>query len=92
MNGHILPVKSYVAVFVLLLVLLAVTVGVAHVNLGGFNVAVALAIAIAKALLVILFFMHVRYDRPVVWIYVSVGFFWLAILIALAMADFLTRS
>jgi len=52
---------------------------------------IALMIAIAKTFLVMLFFMHVRYSGRLVWIYVGVGFFWLGILLALTMSDFLTR-
>jgi cytochrome c oxidase subunit IV len=92
MNGHILSIKTYVAVFAALLALLAATIAVAHVNLGAFNAVFALTIAVAKALLVILFFMHARYSGRLVWIYAGIGFFWLAILMALTLGDFLTRA
>ncbi len=88
---HIVPVKVYVAVFVALLVLLALTVAASYVPLGRFNVVIAMTIAIAKTFLVMLFFMHVRHSGRLIWIYVGVGFFWLAILLALTMSDFLTR-
>jgi cytochrome c oxidase subunit 4 len=88
---HIVPVKVYVAVFVALLVLLALTVAASYVPLGRFNVVLAMTVAIAKTFLVMLFFMHVRYSGRLIWIYVGVGFFWLAILLALTMSDFLTR-
>ncbi len=92
MNGHILPVRVYVTVFAALLALLAGTIMAVYVNLGGFNTVVSLTIAVAKARLVILFCMHVRFSGRLVWIYVGVGFFWLAILLALSMSDFLTRA
>jgi len=91
MTTHTLPVKSYLAVFATLLVLLAVTVASSYVPLGRFNVVIALFIAITKTFLVMLFFMHVRYSGRLIWIYVGVGFFWLGILLALTMSDFLTR-
>jgi cytochrome c oxidase subunit IV len=91
MTSHIAPVKLYLTVFVALLVLLAVTVGASYVPLGRFNVVIALMIAIAKTFLVMLFFMHVRYSGRLIWIYAGIGLFWLAILLALTMADFLTR-
>jgi cytochrome c oxidase subunit 4 len=88
---HIVPVKVYVAVFVALLILLALTVAASYAPLGRFNVVIAMTIAIAKTFLVMLFFMHVRYSGRLIWIYVGVGFFWLAILLALTMSDLLTR-
>ena len=75
MTPRILPVKLYVAVFAALLVLLGATVAVSYVSLGAFNVAIALTIAVCKMILVMLFFMHVRYSGRVVWIYVGIGFF-----------------
>ncbi len=91
MTSSILPVKLYLKVFLALLALLALTVGANYLSLGRFNVMIALLIAITKMFLVMLFFMHVRYSGRLIWIYVGVGFFWLAILLALTMADFLTR-
>ena len=63
MSGHVSPKSTYYAIFGALMVLTGVTVGAAFVNLGSFNFPVAIAIAITKATLVILFFMHLRYDR-----------------------------
>jgi cytochrome c oxidase subunit 4 len=92
MNGRVMPVRVYLTVFVALLALLAGTVAAVYVNLGDFNTVIALTIAVAKAILVILFFMHVRFSGRLVWIYAGVGFFWLAIMFALSMSDFLTRA
>jgi len=75
-----------------LLVLLALTVGAAHVDLGPFNVIVSLAIAIAKALLVMTFFMRLNTDSPLLRIVAACGFAWVSVLIALAIADLLTRT
>ena len=67
--------------------------GVAFVDLGGdTNAVVALLIAAGKALLVILYFMHLRYSRPLSWIFAGAGFFWLAIMLGLTMSDILTRG
>ena len=81
------------AIGVILLILTATTVGAAFVNLGPFNPVVALLIATIKATLVILFFMHVKgaSEKLTATVVVS-GFFFLAILLALSMADYLTRS
>jgi cytochrome c oxidase subunit 4 len=62
--GHVIPVPVLLGVCVALLVLTWVTLFVAGYNLGTWNLWVALGIASTKALLVALFFMHLRYDRP----------------------------
>ncbi|HSA91673.1 MAG TPA: cytochrome C oxidase subunit IV family protein [Terriglobales bacterium] len=92
MSGHVVPLKVYFAIFATLMVLTAVTVRVAFINLGPFNAAVALGIATTKAVLVILYFMHVRYASKLTWVVVLAGFFWLGILLALTMTDYITRS
>ena len=94
MNAEpIIPVRIYVMVFLSLIALTITTTAVAFIDLGAqWNSAVALAIAVIKALLVILFFMHVRYSRPLMWVFVGVGFFWLAILFTLTLADYATRE
>lgn len=93
MSEHIVPVKIYVAVFIGLLCLTALTTGVAFVDLGAeLNTVVALAIAVVKMLLVVLFFMHVKYSPGLTKIVVVTGFFFLAILISLTLADELTRG
>ncbi|HEY6307933.1 MAG TPA: cytochrome C oxidase subunit IV family protein [Candidatus Angelobacter sp.] len=61
-------------------------------DLGIFNPIVALAIACTKAVLVILFFMHVRYSSKLTKVTVAAGFFWLLILITLSLSDYLSRT
>jgi cytochrome c oxidase subunit 4 len=91
MNSHIVPRKIYVIIWASLLLLLLLTWGVAQFNLGPFNVVAALTIAVTKMLLVILFFMHVRYSPRRTWIFVAAGFIWLLIMIDLTLGDYLTR-
>lgn len=92
MSGHVVPAKVYVAICTTLLVLTALTVWVASVDLGAFNPIVAITIAVSKALLVILYFMHVRYSSGLTWVVVSGGFFWLVVMIALTMSDVSSRG
>ena len=84
--------KTYYAVFAALLVLLVATVAASEVDLGPWNFLVATTIASAKALLIVLYFMHVRYSQPLIWLVAGAGFFWLGILFALTMNDYLTRG
>ena len=85
-------VRLYVAVFAALLVLTALTVAVSYIDLGPASVVVALVIAFTKALLVLLFFMHLRGSPGLTWLVALGGFFWLSILIVLTMSDVLTRG
>ena len=84
--------RLYVAVFAALVVLTLVTVAVSYVDLGPLSVVVALTIAFTKALLVVVFFMHLRESSGLIWVVAGGGFFWLAILIALTMSDMMTRG
>jgi cytochrome c oxidase subunit IV len=88
---HVESKRVYLAVFAALMILTAATAAVAYVNLGRLNTVVALAIAVVKASLVVLFFMHVRYSTRLMKVVVAGGVLWLAILIGLTMADYLTR-
>jgi cytochrome c oxidase subunit 4 len=91
MSDHIVPLKLYIGIFVALLGLTALTTGVAYIDLGAFNTVAALAIAVVKMLLVVLFFMHVKYSGRLIQVFILAGALFLAILITLTLADELTR-
>ncbi len=63
--GHVLPMKVLGAVFAGLVVLTWITVAATWVDLGAMNLWLAMAIATVKASLVALYFMHLRWDRPI---------------------------
>jgi cytochrome c oxidase subunit 4 len=92
MSGHVAPKSMYYAVFAALIVGTALTVAVAFVDLGAMNNVLMLGIAITKALLVILFFMHVRWSTRLTWVVAASGFVWLLILFGLTMTDYLSRG
>jgi cytochrome c oxidase subunit 4 len=80
-------------VFLALLVLTAITVGVSRLPIGTeWHMVIGLTIAVAKALLVILFFMHVIYSSRLTWVVALGGLLWLAILIFLTMNDYFARG
>ncbi|HXW55872.1 MAG TPA: cytochrome C oxidase subunit IV family protein [Candidatus Cybelea sp.] len=92
-HEHLIPLKVYFAVFAALILLTVATASIAYVDLGGaFNSVVALAIAVTKMMLVVLFFMHVKYSSGMTRIVLFAGVFWLAILVTLTLADELTRG
>ena len=91
-SDHVVSIKLYSAIFGALLVMTLATAVAAFIDLGGnLNTVVAMLIAACKALLVILFFMHVRYSSRLTWVFVGAGFFWLMILLSLTLADVLSR-
>jgi cytochrome c oxidase subunit 4 len=91
-HDHVVPVSTYVAVFVALMVLTLATVGASRVDLGAFNTPVALAIAVSKAILVVLFFMHVKWSPRIVALFLAGALFWLFHMIAGTTADYISRS
>ena len=87
------PLPTYFAVWAALLVGTFLTYEVAKIDLGVFNAAVALIIATTKALLVALFFMHLKgaHEKLLKLVVISTIFL-LFILLVLSMADYGTRN
>ncbi len=92
MSSHILPKRVYYTIFAILLFCTYLTVHIAFIDLGAWNTVAALTIAVFKATLVVLFFMHVKYSTKLTWAVVLGGIFWLGILLALTMSDYMTRA
>lgn len=98
--AHVLPISVYLAVWVALMVLLAVTYWVGqlnlhamlHVPLLNLNMVAAMIIATTKAVLVLLYFMHVKYSSRLTWAFVFAGALWLVIMIGMFMIDYLSRG
>jgi cytochrome c oxidase subunit IV len=82
----------YLVIYGLLMALLIATVVAGTFDMGPWNAVVALTIAVLKALLVILFFMHVRRSSRLTWIFASAAFLWLALLLGLTMTDYSSRD
>lgn len=92
MSQQIISKKTYLFVFIALLGLTFLTTEIASIDLGRLNVVVAMTIAVCKALLVMLFFMHLRYSNRLVWLFAGAGIFWLLLLIGLTLNDYLSRN
>jgi len=92
MSEHVLSTKLYYGIWIALMVLTVVTARIAFIDLGPFNTVVALVIATCKALLVVLFFMHVKYaSEKLVKMVIVASIFWLLLLLLLSLADYGTR-
>lgn len=89
---HVVPVRTYLTVFVILLVLVVVTVGASFIDLGIASVIIALGIATVKAGLIMLYFMHLRYSSKLTWVFAGLGFFGLVIMILIALGDYVARG
>jgi cytochrome c oxidase subunit 4 len=89
---HIVSPKIYAMIFGALLIFTGLTVGASYLELGVFNAVVALAIACTKAVLVILFFMHVKYSSRLTKLTVAAGFFTFLVLISMSMTDYISRA
>ena len=81
----------YFIIYAVLMVLLVFTVAAAYVELGQWGIVLAVSIAVLKAILVVLFFMHVFEGTTLTWVFAGGGFFWLFILFGLTLNDYLSR-
>ena len=91
-SEHIVSPKVYGVIFGVLLLGTGLTVGASYLELGIFNPIVAIAIACIKAVLVILFFMHVKYSSRLTKLTVAAGFFTFIVLITMTLTDYMSRA
>ncbi len=93
MSEHIVYPRVYIMIFLALLAGTGLTASVAYFNFPGpLNAVVAMTIAVIKATLVILYFMHVRYSPRLIALIIAAALFWMAILFALTISDYSTRT
>jgi cytochrome c oxidase subunit IV len=93
MATHIVPKSTYVLVWISLMILTGLTAGLSTIDLRHGSAAIALTIATTKALLVILFFMGVKYvSQRMTIVMIVAAFFWLGILLVLSMLDYVSRA
>lgn len=93
-HAHIVPAKVYGIILGALLVLTAITVAAAGIHFGSpaVNVVVALTIATVKASLVALYFMHLRYDKPLNAVIFVSGLFALGVFLMATFGDTAARD
>jgi cytochrome c oxidase subunit 4 len=91
-SHHIVSPAQYAMVFATLLACTALTVFAADINLGVFNPIIALAIASFKGVIVILFFMHVKYQSRLIKVTVAAGFFMFLVLVTMTLSDYISRA
>lgn len=91
-SHHIVTPVQYAMVFGTLLVFTAVTVGAAYIDMKWANPVIALFIACFKACIVILFFMHAKYQSRLIKMTIGSGFFVFLALIVMTLSDYMSRS
>jgi cytochrome c oxidase subunit IV len=89
---HIVSWRVYLVIVIALLIGTATTAAVSYIDLGVFNAVVALAIACTKMVLVVLFFMHVKYTTKLTKLTVASGIFTFVVLIGMTLTDYITRA
>jgi cytochrome c oxidase subunit 4 len=89
---HIVTPLDYLFVYIALVIGTILTVIAADIDLGVLNPIIALGIACTKACIVILFFMHVKYQSRLVKLTVSAGFFTFLVLITMTLTDYMSRA
>ena len=89
---HIVTPLTYLMVFATLLVFTGITVGAAYIDLGVLNPVIALGIACFKAVIVILFFMHVLYQSRLIKMTLAAGFFTFLVLVTMTLSDYISRA
>lgn len=89
---HIVPVRVYLAIILILMALTIVTVWAAFMDFGFLNTVIAVAIAVVKALLVVMFFMHLKYSARILWLYAGAGAVFFIIMIAFLLSDYRSRD
>ena len=89
---HVVSPVVYVVVFISLLVFTGLTVGASYIEMGIFNPIAAIAIACIKAVIVVLFFMHVKYSSRLTKLTVFCGLFTFLALIGMTLSDYFSRA
>lgn len=101
-GDHVVPVPIYLAVLAALMILLVLTVVAAFFDfdqligtrVGGhyWSMTIALIIAFTKAILIVLFFMHIKYGSKITAAFAASAFVWLGIMFVLSFSDYLSRE
>lgn len=89
---HTVPYSTYVVVLVALMALTFASIGIINIELGGLTVAAALLFAAVKTYLVLIYFMHLKYDKPFIGIMVGFVFLLFLVVIIITFLDYFYRA
>jgi cytochrome c oxidase subunit 4 len=88
---HITPYRVYATILVILLFLTAITILVTWIDAGAFAVAIAMGVACVKATLVLLYFMHLKFDNWLIKALVGLVVLLLLVIFVITFFDYLFR-
>jgi cytochrome c oxidase subunit IV len=91
MDAHDTSMGLYYKIYAALMALLILTVGAAYLHTGLWALPIALTIAVIKAVLVIVYFMHMRFTGKLMWVWLCVGVIWLCMLLFGILTDVIMR-
>jgi cytochrome c oxidase subunit 4 len=90
MKEHI-TVRTYLIIYAWLMILALVSASTVFFHLGTLAIFIAMSIAIVKAVMIILYFMHVKENPPLIWLACAAGFMWLLIMFIIVFTDYMGR-
>jgi cytochrome c oxidase subunit 4 len=90
-NHHIVSYKTYLIILISLLILTGLSVAVTSVELGPLSVTIALVLASTKSALVLIYFMHLKFDSKIFAIMVGLVLFVFVVVIVITFLDYLFR-
>ncbi len=86
--AHVVSPLILIGVFTVLMALTLITVGVTTIDFGyNANLIIALSIALVKAMLVVGYFMHLRYDSPFYTVIVGIALLFIVLFMAFTIID-----
>lgn len=88
----IVPRKTYFITWLVLILLLGGVYGLSRIEMGPGDVIVPLVLAFTQMLLVIFYFMHLKFSNRLNWVIIGGGFLWFIILVDLTLSDYITRG
>ena len=90
-KNHIVPYKDHLLVLFLLISLTVITVAVTSIELGPYNTAAAMVIASVKAVIVLLYFMHLKFDNKIYKIMTAIVLMIFTAVVLITFFDYLYR-
>lgn len=87
-NTHIIPYKTYLYILAGLIALTLISVGVTHVEVGEMSIITALVLASIKSVLVIVYFMHLKFDNRILQIAVPAIFILVGLVLFITFLDY----
>jgi cytochrome c oxidase subunit 4 len=90
-HPHIVEYKDHLLVLLLLIGFTVITVAITSVELGPYNTAAAMLIATIKAVIVLMYFMHLKFDQKIYRIMATIVILIFLAVVIITFFDYLYR-